>query len=100
MPDNPTPLNLDKSQDPYFPNAADEVADDRDEQAPMEADFAPLADEDESEGERAEIDPYQFDSIQAEEAFEAATVAAQEGDEEEAVQHYIRASKIAETAHE
>src|SRR5262249_44460984 len=47
-----------------------------------------------------EIDPYQHDSLHAEQAFNRATEAAAAGDRERAVQEYLRAAKIAETARE
>lgn len=64
----------------------------------MEADFAPLPEAGAAPGdpERA-VDPFQYDSLQAQAAFDAAVAIA---DEKEAVQEYIRAAKIAETAHE
>jgi tetratricopeptide (TPR) repeat protein len=77
----------------------DAASEEEDAEVLLEADFAPLEEEG-GEEDRAEADAYQFDSIQAEEAFEAAVEAAQSGNEEEAVQHFIRASKIAEIARE
>lgn len=91
------------------------LADDADEAAPksidevthddlpdnLEADFVPLAtDGERPQPDRQAIDPFQFDSVRAQEAFDAAVAAAAAGDEEEAIQQYIRAAKIAETAHE
>jgi hypothetical protein len=81
------------------------VADVMDEVTPaelpvdLEADFTPLEDEG-GEVRRGDIDPYQYDSLQAQEAFDAAVAAADGGDEEAAVHHYLRAAKISETARE
>ena len=84
-----------------FADAFDETTRDSDPDVVPEADFAPLPTGDDGRTPAgSEIDPFQFDSIQAQEAFDAALEAAASGDEEEAVQHYIRASKIAETARE
>jgi hypothetical protein len=47
-----------------------------------------------------EVDPYQRDSHDAEQAFKEAVRAAEAGNVAEAVQCYLRAAKIAETAHE
>lgn len=78
-----------------FDETVDEIP-----QVPVEADFTPLL-ELEPEGEsRADIDPYQYDSLQAQEAFDAAVELAKSGDRESAVREFLRASKIAETAHE
>jgi hypothetical protein len=65
----------------------------------VEADFVPLSEEEETP-DRRDIDPFQFDSLQAQEAFDAAVAASARGDEEDAIQQYIRAAKIAETARE
>jgi hypothetical protein len=74
------------------------------EQAPAEAeaDFVPLASVEGPEAQPAleEIDPFQWDSLQASQAFDRAVTAAAEGNVPEAMQLYIRAAKIAETAHE
>jgi len=74
------------------------------EQAPTEAeaDFVPLTDVDGPLARPAleEIDPFQWDSLQASQAFDRAVAAAAERDIPEAMQLYIRAAKIAETAHE
>lgn len=70
----------------------------------VEADFRPLPETDAAGEPLPEtpesIDPFQFDSLQAEEAFEAAVAAANEGDETRAVQEFIRAAKTAEKAGE
>ncbi|MCC2669181.1 MAG: putative Voltage-gated potassium channel [Armatimonadetes bacterium] len=82
---------------PPPPETPDEAA-----AAEPEADFVPLAGVD-GEGEVPaldDIDPFQFDSLQAQQAFDRASTAAVEGNQEHAVQQYIRAAKIAETAHE
>lgn len=65
----------------------------------LEADFIPLG---VAEGDVAphELDPFQYDSLQAQEAFDHAVELANAEDEEAAVQEFIRASKIAETARE
>lgn len=72
-----------------------------DEELPvdLEADFIPLG---VAEGEALphELDPFQYDSLQAQQAFDHAVALAAENREEEAVQEFIRASKIAETARE
>jgi len=64
----------------------------------MEADFAPLPESGVApEEQKRTADPFQYDSLQAQEAFDAAVAAE---DESESVQLYILAAKIAETAHE
>src|SRR5436305_639582 len=69
--------------------------------ADAEADFAPLAEPEESLEERKrDADPFQADSLEAQQAFEDAQEAEKSGSEEQAIQHYIRAAKIAETARE
>lgn len=74
------------------------------EQSPAEAeaDFAPLtgAEGPSPRPRLEEIDPFQWDSLQAQEAFDQAVAAANAGDIPQAMQQYIRAAKIAETAHE
>ena len=74
------------------------------EQAPSEAeaDFVPLLGVDGLSGPPAleEIDPFQWDSMQASQAFDRALAAAADGEIPQAMQLYIRAAKIAETAHE
>jgi hypothetical protein len=66
-----------------------------------EADFVPLSDASPGGGQREEeIDPFQYDSLQAQKAFDEAVAAQEAGRAEEAVEHYIRASKTAETAGE
>jgi len=65
------------------------------------ADFVPIEHSDaHGHVRRQEIDPFQYDSLQAQEAFDAAVAAAESGDEALAVQEFLRASKIAETARE
>lgn len=67
----------------------------------LEADFVPLTGKETgAQPVRERIDPFQHDSLRAQEAFDAAVSAAQAGDEEAAVQQYIRAAKTAETARE
>jgi hypothetical protein len=66
----------------------------------LEADFAPLYAEDERKPDKDEVDPFQYDSMEAQSAFDAAVAAAAAGDEDGAVQGYIRAAKTAETARE
>jgi hypothetical protein len=79
------------------PGAFDEVTHD-DLPVDVTADFAPLPEAGVApEEQQRNIGPFQYDSLQAQEAFDAAVAAE---DENEAVQHYIRAAKIAETAHE
>ncbi|MBX9678064.1 MAG: potassium channel family protein [Gemmataceae bacterium] len=58
------------------------------------ADFAP----DKSAG--AERDPFLQDSVLAQQFYDRAMAEAQAGDEEYAVDHFLRASKLAETARE
>lgn len=66
-----------------------------------EADFVPLQTEEEAERQaRRDRDPFQSDSLKAQEAFDSAAAAAAAGDEERAVQEYLRAAKIAESARE
>jgi len=69
--------------------------------AEAEADFAPLADAKESLADlKRDADPFQADSLEAQQAFEDAQEAEKTGTEEQAIQQYIRAAKIAETARE
>src|ERR1051326_8469704 len=89
-----TPSDGDPSQDPDRSGPPDAAAPADSEtiatdELPLdlEADFVPLAaDEDGRQPERWEIDPFQYDSLQAQEAFDAAVAAAAAGDGEEAVQ--------------
>lgn len=93
--------DLEDTLEPVFPppHTFDQVT--HDELETPEADFLPLKEiEEGKDAADASIDPYQEDSIQAQQAFDAAAAAAAEGQQEKAVQHYILASKIAETAHE
>jgi hypothetical protein len=70
-------------------------------EASAEADFAPLPEPGKAPAAvKRDADPFQSDSIRAQESFDAAVARAAAGDEEGAIQEYIRASKIAETAHE
>jgi len=64
----------------------------------LQADFAPLP----TNGARRRdgADPYQHDSLRAQEKFDAATSAAERGQEDEAVRQFLTAAKLAETAHE
>lgn len=66
----------------------------------LEADFMPLETAAGEADRTADLDPYLYDSLQAQEAFDYAVEIAASGDEERAVQEFIRASKIAETARE
>lgn len=68
--------------------------------ADVEADFAPMAGLEEGPAPDREVDPFQFDSVEAQRAFDAAAAADADGNEELAIQQYIRAAKIAETARE
>jgi hypothetical protein len=67
----------------------------------LQPDFAPLT---ETQGDRKDVqasgDPYHHDSLLAQEAFQRAADAVGRGDEAEAVQQYLVASKLAEMAHE
>lgn len=58
------------------------------------ADFAP------DKSDRGKTDPFLRDSVLAQEFFDRAMAEAQAGDEEHAVDHFLRASKLAETARE
>jgi Ion channel len=65
------------------------------------SDFAPLMDlADDANGVDQEGDPYHRDSLLAQEAFDRGVEAAHRGDEAEAVQQYLIASKRAEVARE
>ncbi len=65
------------------------------------ADFVPLKEVSETASvKNHEIDRYQRDSLHAEEAFAHAVETANSGDYQKAVQEYLRAAKIAETARE
>jgi hypothetical protein len=67
----------------------------------VDADFMPLPEAGaDARVDRGDIDPFQYDSLQAQEAFDAAVAVATAGDEERAIQEYLRAAKIAETARE
>lgn len=67
-----------------------------------EADFVPLIGVEGSTSEPGldEIDPFQWDSLQARQAFDQAQAAAGSGNIPHAMQEYIRAAKTAEIAHE
>lgn len=66
----------------------------------VEADFAPIPELEEAQPQDRDVDPFQFDSVEAQRAFDTAVEADSEGNEEVAIQQYIRAAKIAETARE
>jgi tetratricopeptide (TPR) repeat protein len=68
--------------------------------AEPDADFLPIAPEGRAGRPDAENDPFRFDSVEAQHAFDAAIEAAESGDEERAIEEYLRASKIAESARE
>src|SRR5437867_9612289 len=76
---------------PVVPGSIDEVTDD-DLPVDLQADFVPLPEDGAAKAPRdRDIDPFQYDSLQAQEAFDAAVAAASAGNEEEAIQQYIRA---------
>ncbi len=77
----------------------DEIVPESEDETP-EADFAPLANVGYASEDDYQLDPYQRDSVAAQTAFDEAVTAAAEGREHDAVQHFITASKIAETARE
>jgi len=79
------------------PDTFDEVVQDRLPED-LEADFAPLDYGAPPDGR--EVDPFQYDSVEAQKAFDRATRLATRGDEQAAIQEFIRAAKIAETARE
>jgi hypothetical protein len=81
------------------PEAFDEV-DPADLPQNVSADFVPPETATRAAPGRHDLDPFQHDSLQAQEAFDAAAAAEPEGDEEATIQRYIRAAKIAETARE
>jgi hypothetical protein len=99
-PISPCPDTDDEDLELMQPSVGDA---DRAAQAPTEAeaDFTPLA---EAEGEREpgprEVDPFQYDSLEAQRAYESALRIAESENEAKAVQEFIRAAKIAEVAHE
>ena len=65
------------------------------------SDFAPLTtSQAELSGAHKKSDPYHHDSLMAEESFQRGVEAAHRGDESEAVQQYLIASKRAEVARE
>jgi len=65
------------------------------------SDFAPLTTSQAAlSGGEQETDPYHHDSLLAQESFQRGVEAADRGDEAEAVQHYLIASKRAEVARE
>jgi tetratricopeptide (TPR) repeat protein len=67
----------------------------------VQADFAPIEELRADTGQfDTSKDSYDRDSRGAEEAFEAAGEAAARGDEERAVAQYLKAAKLAESAHE
>jgi hypothetical protein len=67
----------------------------------MEADFAPLGETTSDEGDdKTYVDPHHAESLRVQEAFELAGEAAAVGNEEDAVQYYLKASNLAEAARE
>ncbi len=67
----------------------------------IRADFSPVTQsQDVQRTFKRIIEPSHFGSYQAQEAFDSAVKAADEGDEEGAVEHYLNASNLAETARE
>jgi hypothetical protein len=69
--------------------------------ADLEADFAPITETGEDPvSSRAAVDPFQRDSLQAQEAFDSAVALTEAGDESAAIEEYLRAAKTAEVAHE
>lgn len=65
----------------------------------LEADLGPLRHRGKVR-RKHHVDAYQKESLDAEKAHEQAVKAAEAGDEEGAVQKFLRAAKVAETAHE
>ena len=67
----------------------------------IKADFSPVTqNQDVQRTFKGAIEPSHFDSFQAQEAFDFAVKAAEGGDEEAAVEHYLKASNLAEAARE
>ncbi len=67
----------------------------------IQADFSPVTQHQESERKsNRTIEPSHFDSFQAQEAFDSAVKAADDGQEDLAVEYYLKASKLAESARE
>ncbi len=64
----------------------------------LEADFAPLKQDDEPDS--GDSDPYMRDSLLAQEVFDRATTEANANQEQEAVARFLQAAKIAERARE
>jgi tetratricopeptide (TPR) repeat protein len=83
-----------------LPHAFDDAAQD-DLPTDVQADFAPLSGAVDEPGHPVlHVDPFRDDSQQAQEAFDAAVAAAELGAEDAAIQQYLRAAKIAESARE
>lgn len=110
-PPNTVDVNPELREEPAGGRAGDDSPPDTLEQVleddlPNElgADFSPHvpgeSDSQQSARPLDEIDPFQFDSLQAEEAFNAANAAVASGDERLAVREFIRAAKTAEKAGE
>jgi hypothetical protein len=96
-PDNLT--NDGASEIPSVPAEIEEVT----PELPVEvqADFSPVTESQAAERQiHHAIEPSQYDSFQAQEAFDVAVKAAAEGNEELAVENYLKASKLAESARE
>lgn len=67
----------------------------------IQADFSPVTQQQElNRTFKRSIEPSHLESFQAQEAFDLAVQAANEGDEELAVEHYLKASNLAEAARE
>ena len=67
----------------------------------IKADFSPVTqNQDVQRTFKRTIEPSHLDSYQAQEAFDFAVKAAEEGNEEIAVEHYLKASNLAEAARE
>lgn len=66
----------------------------------LEADFSPIPTSEASVVETENDDPYQRDSMLAQQAFDQAVAVARTESEQRIIQEYLRASKLAETARE
>ena len=67
----------------------------------VEADFAPLKEVFTNDlTDKPETDPHHEESLRVQEAFEQATQAAADGDEERAVRQYLKAANLAEATRE
>ena len=81
------------------PSAIEEVTPDL--PVDIQADYSPVTEHQEAERKNdRKIEPSHFDSFQAQDAFDRAVRAAEEGHEELAVEYYLKASKLAESARE